>query len=204
MKSRINFFDLGMFDGGETAMFLEDIKGLDVEPHVYGFEAYPPFYDKIVERFKDKQNIHVYNLAISNEESTIKLFLEKSGQGNSIFKTKNNVNPNKFVEVKSVSFVDWVNENVRDYQNDINILRFNIEGAELLLINDIVNKDVVNNFNVYLGSHTGVDIKKVASIKDKFNGYVKTLKDNDIIIQLYCQDLKGKNINLTEIIKGLL
>ena len=28
---------------------------------VYGFEAYPPFYDRIKERFKDLDNVHIFD-----------------------------------------------------------------------------------------------------------------------------------------------
>ncbi len=204
MGIRVNFFDLGMFDGEETIMFLQDISGFDVDYRVYGFEAYTPFYVNIIEKFKSNDRIEVYNMAISDKNGLIKLFLEKSGQGNSIFKTKNNVNPNNFIEVKSVSFVDWLWENVPDFESHINIIRFNIEGDELLLMNEIIDKGVKDCFNIYLGSHTGVDIKKVLTIKHRYNEYVEKLSKNNIKIYLYCKDLKEKNINLKEKLKNIL
>jgi|AntRauTorckE6833_2_1112554.scaffolds.fasta_scaffold01570_2 FkbM family methyltransferase len=203
MKTRVNFFDLGMFDGAESLMFLEDIKGLNVDPYIYGFEAYQPFYENICELFSDNDNnnVNINNLAISNSDSYVKLFLEKSGQGNSIYESKNNVDTKNFIKVKSVSFADWVIENVPNYKDHFNILRFNIEGAELPLMEDIIDKKIHKNFKIFLGSHVGVDIKKVGEIKDKFNYYVNLLKSNNINIELYCKDLTTSNVNLHNLIK---
>lgn len=201
---KVNYFDLGLFDGEEINMFLNDIKDFNVDVNVYGFEANPLFYEKIKKRFQDNEKIKIYNLAISDKKDKVKLYLEKTGQGNSIYKSKNNVNPNEFYIVDSISFVDWLYEYLPSFVNDINIIRFNIEGAELLLINDMVSKNVVKYFNLFLGSHIGVDILKVNEIKQEYQNYIKTLNDNNIKIKLYCKDLKNQNINLKkELIKIL-
>lgn len=193
---KVNYFDLGLFDGEEINMFLNDIKDFKVDINIYGFEANPIFCKKITERYKQNNKVKIYNLAISDKNEKIKLYLEKTGQGNSIFKTKNNVNPNNFFVVDGISFVWWLVNNVPNYKKDVNIIRFNIEGAELLLINDMVKNGVIKYFDLFLGSHVGVDIKKVGEIKNKYNEYLKILEKNNINIKLYCKDLKGKNVNL--------
>jgi FkbM family methyltransferase len=201
---KVNYFDFGLFDGEEINMFLNDIKDFNVDVNVYGFEANPIFYEKIKNRFIHNNKIKIYNLAISDKNEKVKLYLEKTGQGNSIFKTKNNVDPNNYYTVDGISFVDWLNDNLPNFVNDINIVRFNIEGAELLLINDMISKNVVKHFSLFLGSHIGVDILKVSEIQKEYQNYLKTLKDNKIEIKLYCKDLKNENVNLKEELKKIL
>lgn len=201
---KVNYFDFGLFDGEEINMFLNDIKDFNVDVNVYGFEANPIFYEKIKNRFIHNNKIKIYNLAISDKNEKVKLYLEKTGQGNSIFRTKNNVDPNNYYTVDGISFVDWLNDNLPNFVNDINIVRFNIEGAELLLINDMISKNVVKHFSLFLGSHIGVDILKVSEIKKEYQNYLKTLKDNKIEIKLYCKDLKNENVNLKEQFKKIL
>jgi FkbM family methyltransferase len=201
---KVNYFDFGLFDGEEINMFLNDIKDFNVDVNVYGFEANPIFYEKIKNRFIHNNKIKIYNLAISDKNEKVKLYLEKTGQGNSIFRTKNNVDPNNYYTVDGISFVDWLNDNLPNFVNDINIVRFNIEGAELLLINDMISKNVVKYFSLFLGSHIGVDILKVSEIQKEYQNYLKTLKDNKIEIKLYCKDLKNENVNLKEELKKIL
>jgi len=201
---KVNYFDFGLFDGEEINMFLNDIKDFNVDVNVYGFEANPIFYEKIKNRFIHNNKIKIYNLAISDKNEKVKLYLEKTGQGNSIFRTKNNVDPNNYYTVDGISFVDWLNDNLPNFVNDINIVRFNIEGAELLLINDMISKNVVKHFSLFLGSHIGVDILKVSEIQKEYQNYLKTLKDNKIEIKLYCKDLKNENVNLKEELKKIL
>lgn len=201
---KVNYFDFGLFDGEEINMFLNDIKDFNVDVNVYGFEANPIFYEKIKNRFIHNNKIKIYNLAISDKNEKVKLYLEKTGQGNSIFRTKNNVDPNNYYTVDSISFVDWLNDNLPNFVNDINIVRFNIEGAELRLINDMISKNVVKHFSLFLGSHIGVDILKVSEIQKEYQNYLKTLKDNKIEIKLYCKDLKNENVNLKEELKKIL
>jgi FkbM family methyltransferase len=201
---KVNYFDFGLFDGEEINMFLNDIKDFNVDINVYGFEANPIFYEKIKNRFSHNNKIKIYNLAISDKNEKVKLYLEKTGQGNSIFRTKNNVDPNNYYTVDGISFVDWLNDNLPNFVNDINIVRFNIEGAELLLINDMISKNVIKHFSLFLGSHVGVDILKVSEIQKEYQNYLKTLKDNKIEIKLYCKDLKNENVNLKEELKKIL
>jgi hypothetical protein len=107
---------------------------------------------------------------------------------------------NSFVEVTSISFVDWVKQNVTDYKSSFNILRFNIEGAELPLIQDIVNKNFRQYIHVFLGAVPGADILKVSEIQSQYDYYIKLLKDNTIDILPYCQALKN-NVTIKNIIQ---
>ena len=53
-----------------------------------------------------------------------------------IYKTKENVNPEKYEEVDSIIFSKWIKENVVDYENSFNILKVNIKEELTLLQKD--------------------------------------------------------------------
>ena len=182
----INFFDCGPLDGEEIQMFID---GCDYDYHVYAFEAYKPFADNVKERFKNNKQVDVYNYAIGTGKPS-KLYLEPTGHGNSIYKTKNNVDPDKFIKVKSIVLSDWIKKNVKSFDTTLNILRFNIEGAELLLMNDIVETGTL--FDIYLGSTP--DIQKVAEIKAMYLQYTKLLKDNNINVKPFCATISSIDI----------
>lgn len=200
---KINYFDLGLYDGAEIDMFIDDVSKLNYDYSIYGFEAQPSFASKLQKKYNKNKHVHIHNLAIYNRADRIKLYLQNynnGGDGNSIYSTKHNVLADSFVYVDSISIVDWIKENVADYETSYNILRFNIEGAELPLITDIINKNFVNNINLYLGSIVGLDILKVSEIKDKYTLYLDLLTQHNINILPYCYGLQPIT-DITTIIK---
>lgn len=197
---KINYFDLGIYHGEEIEMFIKDVSTLNIDYEIYGFDAFPNHVNKASEKFKNNPKVHLYNYAISDKNENCKLYLHGGGGwGNSIYSSKNNVNKNKFIDIESISIVDWIINNVNDYKTSFNIIRFNIEGAELLLIQDIVDKKFIDNFNLYLGSIPGVDIKKVKEIEHRYDDHINLLAENNIEILPYCKGLN--NINLTELLR---
>lgn len=197
---KINFIDLGVHQGQEIRMFLNEIKGKDIPFEIFGFEAMPSTFKQINSNFKSNPKINIFNYAISDKNGKIKIYEASSNLGNSIFKTKNNVNPNKFYEVDSISIVDWIKENISTYQEDINILRFNIEGAELLLMRDIVEKNFTQHIDLFLGAAIGADILKCSEIAGEYNSYKKLLEDNNIKIHYYCET-PTKSIKIFDYLK---
>lgn len=201
---KINYFDLGLYHGEEIKMFLDSIRPLNIEYTVYGFEGHPDYVRIASDTFKHDTNIHLYNYIISNTDGDAKLYLEHggSGHGNSMYSTKYNVGKN-YIDVKSISIVDWIKENVTDYESSYNIIRFNIEGAELPLMHDIISKNFISVFNLYLGADTGKDIKKVSEISHEYDNYINLLNKHNITILPFCKELPY-NINLTDILKQQL
>lgn len=190
---KINYFDLGLYHGHEIDMFINDISNINCDYSIYGFEAQTDLARSVQQRYNTNKHVHIYNLAIYDKVDRIKLYLSSGrphgGEGNSIYKTKNNVSADSFVYVDSISFVDWVKDHVPDYESSYNILRFNIEGAELPLIMDIIKKEFNQYINLYLGSIPGYDILKVSEIKDQYDSYLNLLKQHNINILPYCYGL---------------
>ena len=184
------YFDLGLFDGKEIDMFLSDIEGLGIDYEVHGFEAHPDYAHRIAERFGDNPNVNIYNRAIGEGEETVKLYIERTGHGNSIYPTKNNIDINNYVEAKSISFANWLEENISDFKESKNILRFNIEGAEYPLFTQLVERDLLKHFDIVLGSPEQ-DMLKVEELKDKHSEYRQLLADNNIRVLPYCYTLQN-------------
>tara|TARA_R110002126_G_scaffold280677_1_gene428206 strand:- start:8775 stop:9386 length:612 start_codon:yes stop_codon:yes gene_type:complete len=201
MKKKLYFFDLGLFDGKEIDMFLSDVKDLDLDYEVHGFEAHPIYADRIADRFADNPKVHIHNRAISDKTEMVKLYIERTGHGNSIYPTKNNIDINNYVEAKAISFAEWIEDNIIDFKDSYNILRFNIEGAEFALFKQLVEKDLLKYFNVVLGSHEQ-DMLKVDELKEYHGEYVKLLVENNIKVKPYCFTLDF-NVSLTKIISDL-
>ena len=197
---KINFIYLGTHIGQEIEMFLNEVKDKETDFEIYSFEAMPSTFRQVNSKFMSKDKVRIYNYAISNKKGKTKIYEASKTLGNSIFKTKNNVNPNKFYEVDSISIVDWIKDNIPSYKEDINILRFNIEGAELLLIRDIVEKDFTKHINLFLGARVGADILKCSEIVDEYDSYIELLKENNIVIHYYCET-PLKSIKIFEYLK---
>jgi len=185
---KINYFDFGLHKGDEVLMFLEAVKPLNAPVSVYGFEAHPELAQKASDRYKGSDNIQIINKAISNCNSKVRLYIAEGNkmEGNSIFKTKNNVNPDNFIEVEGVKFSDWIKSNIPNYKEFINVVRFNIEGAEIHLIDDLIESGISEHINLYLGSKGGEDILKCSEIKHLHGSYVEKLVENNIEVHQFC------------------
>jgi FkbM family methyltransferase len=190
----INYFDLGLFDGKEISMFLAEMKELGIEDYnVYGFEAHPEYASRIAETFKDNPRVHIHNFAISDKSGeNVRLYIEKTGHGNSIYPTKNNIDIDKFVETETICFSDWIDKNFeyKAFDSAYNILRFNIEGAEIPLMNRLIEEGYHDSFDLYLTSAViGEDILKVEELKPLHAQYLEMLESNLIYTYPYCYTL---------------
>ena len=107
---KINYFDFGLHKGDEIDMFLKAVKPLNACVKVFGFEPHPDLYREVSNRYKEKSNVNILPYAVSDKNGSIRLYIAESNkmEGNSIFKTKNNVNPDNFVDVKSIKFSDYL------------------------------------------------------------------------------------------------
>ena len=198
----INYFDLGAYNGGEVKLFMDICSRLNITNYkIYCFEPNKKMYKYLKEMFTDKR-IYILDKAIAGENKTVKLYHDgKKGQGDSIFSTKINININDYDEVDGVLFSDWALNNVSNFKNDFNIVRFNIEGAEWFLMKDVVNSGILKYIDIFSGSPRGEDILKVSELKDRVHEHHKLLKDNNINIHIF--DKEHSNIIGDLIIKGI-
>ena len=202
---KINHFDIGLAWGHEIKMSNDIYSQTNIPFKIYAIDAEENSYNYCKKKYKDFNNIEIFKYAISSEDNKdIKIYLQNDKktikQGNSIYKTKDNVLEEKYQFVKSIKFSTFLkNENI-DLDNSINILRVNIEGAEWDLINDIINNNLQNKIQIYLGA--GSDIEKVKELKDKNIHviYDNMLSNNNIMIKRYCYSSYWRNIILQKIL----
>lgn len=182
----IRYFDLGVYEGRELDEFL----GMGFDCECYGFEAHPEKAKALQEKYAGVDNVQISWSAVANYWGTAYLYLHP-GQGSSIFSSKNNVDPNNFVEVPCVSLSQWIkNEFPIGISATMNILRFNIEGAELPMLMDLVESGMYQDFDFFLGAEPGADIKKVAEIAHRYEQYLNLLKTHDIEILPWCYNIE--------------
>ena len=77
---------------------------------------------------------------------------------------------------KGIIFSKWLKENIPDFESSFNILRVNIEGAEVHLFEDLINSDLIKHFDIFCG--TGNDVEKIS--EHSADKYYKMLDDNEI------------------------
>jgi FkbM family methyltransferase len=187
---KINYFDFGLHKGDEIQMFLDATKSIQgiYDISVYGFEAHPELSIKVANRYSEYDNVEIINKAISFENSKIRLYIAEGNkmEGNSVFSSKNNVSTDNYVDVDGVLFSDWLIENETSFSDAINVIRFNIEGAEIYLLEDIISSGLNEYIYLYLGSSGGVDILKCEEIAHLHSDYEQKLKQNGIEVHQFC------------------
>jgi FkbM family methyltransferase len=197
--NHVNYFDLGLWKKADELDYmvnnvLREFKNITYT--AYGIEACPEYAKSLAQKYLNNKNVSIHNVAISNVIGKTDLFFSKSsdGLGNSIFKTKNNVDVSSKVEVQTTTFSNWLKENNIDLSNSINVLKVNIEGAELFLWEDFKKNDLRDRFQILCG-HTSHDIYKVHELSDQIKYYNSLLTNLNIDLMLFCHTNKNESIN---------
>lgn len=202
---KVTYFDLGVWQGQEIDVFIEIAKELDLEYRVFGFEANPILCRELFTKYQDNKNVSIIHAAIAEKFGICKLYYSPpDGIGSSIFETKNNIEKDNFFHVLSVNLSSILN---LDVLGDINIIRFNIEGAELYLMQDLIRTGKHKHIDLFFGSTP--DIEKVSEIKHLIGYYKNLLIDHSIHVSEFYYDgdpekqMKFRK-NITDSIKQLL
>ena len=151
---KINYFDLGLHLGQELDWFVNGIfPELKIDNYTaHGFEACEEYCSECENKYNNHPKVNIHHLAISNKNEPVKLYYSEHPMGHSVFDSKKNIRQSKeFEEVQGIKFSDWLRSNVPDFEQDINMIKINIEGAEWYLINDMVENDMVKDFDIFFG-----------------------------------------------------
>ena len=168
---KINYFDLGLYRGVELEWIVNQIlPALGVEDYkAYGFEASSVYAEGVAKRYASNPKVKIEHVAIADKESIMRLYHSPNLLGHSIYSTKNNVMLDKYEDVISTRFSEWIKKNNIDLENSFNIMKVNIEGAEWPLFQDMVANDLIKHIDIFCGAdgdHEGRhDIEKVAELK---------------------------------------
>ena len=175
---RVNFFDLGMYNGVVTNMFINNFERIGLDYRVYGFEPLTKHYNHLNRIFKDNEKVFIRNRAISNINSKKRLFYCMNELGYSLFNDHESVNSG-YEMVKTIKFSDWFKKKFKykRHTNDYLIIKADIEGAEYYLFDDLMNNNLMKYFDIFIGDGY-MDIKKVKRFKSKAKSYIENIKNH--------------------------
>jgi FkbM family methyltransferase len=170
----VHYVDIGLHtQAEEIAMMQQACSGL-CHLQIHGIEANPQFILDLRKKFEDQPNIKIHCYAIADKVSEQKLYLSPSSNyhGNSIFADKNNVTSD-YVKTVGVPFSLLVDAGIIKL-GAINVLRYNIEGAEYHLVKDLIANQMHPMFQIICGATP--DMHKVASLKHLERTHVAGMK----------------------------
>jgi FkbM family methyltransferase len=204
--THINYFDLGTYlDALEIELMLNQVlpQLKNITYTIYGVEAHPAYVSLLKDKYIKNDNIKIFNFAISNKEGTEKLYIARNPLGNSIFATKNNVDHTNYIETPCKTFSNWLREENICLENSINIIKVNIEGAELFLYEDLKQAGIGKSFQIVCG-HISHDIQKVGELREKVTYYFDLMKELNINLIRFCGEHPELNIDMVAEINRLI
>lgn len=128
--------------------------------NVIAFEPNPYAFKVLQDRFKNTKKVKCINKGVASKKDSglKKLFLHSEADrdqitfstGCSIISEKNNVNKKTYVEVEMVDLTGFLNL----FKRKIKVLKIDIEGAEVDLLNDLMDSGVIKDIPyVFVETH---------------------------------------------------
>lgn len=186
---RITYIDIGLHkEAKEIGMIRQLVQELaiqhekEIQLTVYGYEAHPAYAQRLgvlfaKQELRENESIHIRNAAICAHDGSVELYLSPSsgGEGNSIYISKNNVRQDKSITVRAVRLS---REMEAMDLGDFVILRFNIEGAELEMMQELIISGMHKKVDLFCGAQS--DILKVQELSHRHQEYQQMLADAGI------------------------
>lgn len=127
--------------------------------NVIAFEPSSRAFEQLTKFMKRYSNVKIYNQAAGIQERRVKLFLNQETrqkpdldltQSSSLFAEKPNVSQNIFDEVLEIDFAEYI----KNLNTIVEILKVDIEGYEIPLINHLIDTDAISLINnIYVETH---------------------------------------------------
>lgn len=113
---------------------------------VYAFEPNPDAFEALREKTASFSNVRLFQTAVATANGEMRLFLHKySGEdplhfstGSSLVGEKRNVRRDNFVMVETVAFAEFI----RDLGAPVKLLKMDIEGAEVDVLNQLLDENL--------------------------------------------------------------
>ena len=137
-----NIIDCGANEGKYTDFLMKYFPN----SNYFLFEPNKVLFHSLMNKFENKKNIKIFDFGLSDENATVK-FYETDYHGlSSLYERKHEIREKKFLNFKSNNLVKVKTfESLNLYQN-IDILKIDVEGAELKVLNGF--KDKILNVKV--------------------------------------------------------
>jgi len=161
----ILYFDFGTHKEAEelTWMVNKVLPRLTRNFHAYGFEASKESFEHVSKKLAHLRNVRLLHKALCYlipAEGRVKLYKDKGkGLGDSLYRQSD-----IYEEVEAMRFSDWLRENHIVLENNICLLRMNIEGAEYEIVKDLVGNGLATHINGYYGMWD--DLSKIDKARD--------------------------------------
>ena len=145
--SKVVFLDCGSHKG-QSIIYARQKFGAGIK--VYSFDAMNFFTEHLTEIYKDDDNVSIINKAVWVEDCELEFHVSKTkaSWGTSIHDRFSEDDTIK-VTSDAVDFSKWIRDNLDI--NDTNILKLDIEGAEIEVLNKLMDEDTLSYFNLLLG-----------------------------------------------------
>lgn len=167
--------DCGANIGKYTNMF----SSLGAE--VFAFEPDPNAFSVLQQKTKNKSNVHIYQKAVGIKEDNLRLYFHKENkknpieysQGSSLLDYKGNVDKDNFVDVEVIDLGSFINS----LPKSVKIIKIDIEGAEVDLLNNLINRKIIQNIPyVFVETHDN----KIPELKEGMNKIRKIISENNL------------------------
>ena len=168
----LNYFDLGAHTGQEIEILMRQFDRAATSDlgaiNIFAIEPHPVYFQQLVRRFSNHgiYKACFWNIGVSSREGVQKLHVHPNSLGHSLYQDKSGVTQ-AFVPTISMRLSTLLHDLPKS-DHDINVLKANIEGAEIDVLEDLESHSLLGYFDFYLGSAPGKfsDIAKVTSLRE--------------------------------------
>ena len=166
IKKTINFFyksnnciiDIGAHKGDKTNIFLKFFPN----SIFFLFEPFPKYFKILKKKFKNKKNIFIYKLSLSNKKSQKKFFYTSNKKYEEGFSLLKNNYLDKNIIVKTIKLDDLF------FKNKISIIKIDAEGNEPNILNGGI-RTIKKNLPI-------IFIETSNSTQSKIENFLKKIK----------------------------
>lgn len=180
----LNYFDLGTCRAEELKLFVFELfPSLGIEDYsAYAFEACKSSFLALTKRAAWDDRVTLIHLAIANRNGTCCLYHGDSAIAHSIYASKRNVHEDKYETVTCLKLSVWIRARLSLFDESINVIRFNIEGAEWDLFQDLASAGMLKQFDLILGSASGTDMYKIKELSGKEGEFKRLVEEQGVTV----------------------
>lgn len=138
--------DCGANTGQETLPWAE--RGAEV----YAFEPHPECFRILEEKMARYGKVHLYEQGVWHKDSKMNLYFREGAgdtgvsESSSLLKSKPNVDEDSYVEVEIIDLVEFI----RGLGKRVDVLKIDIEGAEVELVQKIIDTKIYKEIGLIL------------------------------------------------------
>ena len=171
-KRRVVYLDAGLHQTAEQIALMLKWFGQTADLQIHGLEAHPDYARECQRLFAGDPRVQIHNFALVGPDhrgSTDALHLDgQKGLGNSLFAARGG----DAISVPAIRLSDFLRINQIVCPGDIVLLRMNIEGAEMQVIEDLATAGMIGQIDGFYGMWD--DLYKIdPALDEKFRALMR-------------------------------